>query len=411
MGCSDMAFSSNLPARVISRLRSNGARDVAQRIARRTVRWIAGEFKTADLDFPLLPNDIADSTRLGVASAPAQRSEGPLHIAWLCVPPSPGSGGHTTLFRMIEGLEKRGHRCTILLYNRHGSELQFDSGVIRSHWPELAAEICYAPSRITGFDACVASSWETAHVLAARGDSEYPKFYFIQDYEPFFYPHGSLYALAEDTYRFGFRHLAVGQMVQEILGRETGTSATVVPFGCDTDVYKLENRGPRSGVAFFARPGVDRRGSILGKLALAEFHRRHPEQPITVYGDQILNWDVPHRYAGRLSPAQLNHLYNHSATGLAMSFTNVSLVPEEMLAAGMRPVVNESPLARMGLSNEHIIWAPATPGGLADALSRAIESPLEANEMARIATSVRAGWEPSSTPGRQGNRRNMFKGY
>lgn len=78
-----------------------------------------------------------------------------------------------------------------------------------------------------------------------------------------------------------------------------------------------------------------------------------------------------------------------------MSFTNVSLVPEEMLAAGMRPVVNESPLARMGLSNEHIIWAPATPGGLADALSRAIESPLEANEMARIAASVRAGWEPA----------------
>ena len=206
-----MTFSSSLPVRVISRLRSNGARDVAQRIARRTVRWIAGEFRTADLDFPLLLNDIADSTRLRLASAPAHRSEGPLHIAWLCVPPSPGSGGHTTLFRMIEGLEKRGHRCTILLYNRHGSELPFDSGVIRSHWPELAAEIRYAPSRITGFDACVASSWETAHVLAARGDSSYPKFYFIQDYEPFFYPHGSLYALAEDTYRFGFRHLAVGR--------------------------------------------------------------------------------------------------------------------------------------------------------------------------------------------------------
>lgn len=388
-----MQLSWKLLFRLFSRIRSNGIRDVSQRLARRLVRWIAANFRTADLDFPLLAHDVADSRRVpSTVPAPA-RAAGPLRVAWLCTPPAPGSGGHTTLFRMVEGLERRGHRCTILLYNRHGADLNYDAGVIRRHWPQLAAEITYIPDRIQGYDACVASSWETAHVLASRGDQGLHRFYFVQDYEPYFYPRGSLYALAEDTYRFGFRHIAVGHMVQELLQREIGADAAVAPFGCDTGIYKLENLGQRSGVAFFARPDVDRRGFMLAKLALTEFHRRHPEQPITVFGDRIVNWEVPHRYAGRLSPAELNLLYNQSAAGLAMSFTNVSLVPEEMLAAGMQPVVNDSLLARRGLANEFVLWAPATPAGLADALSGAVETPLEASQIALMAASVQPGWE------------------
>ena len=374
---------------------ANGPQDVTQRIARRLEQWTARNFRTADLDFPLLAEDIADSHRLAAGNIAPRRTKGRLNIAWLCTPPSPGSGGHTTFFRMVEGLEKQGHRCTILLYNRHGSDLGVYREIIRSNWPELSAVIRFVPARIEGYDACVASSWETAHVLAARDDSASVKFYFIQDYEPYFYPRGSLYALAEDTYRFGFRHIALGEMVHQILTREVGVDASIVPFGCDTGIYKLDNFCERSGVAFFARPHVDRRGFHLALLALAEFHHRQPDQTITIYGDRIPNWDVPHRYAGRLSPKQLNVLYNQSVAGLAMSFTNVSLVPEEMLAAGVRPVVNDSALARMGLVNEHISWAPATPGGLADALSLAVETPLSPAQRAKIAASVRAGWEPA----------------
>jgi O-antigen biosynthesis protein len=374
---------------------ANGPQDVTQRIARRLEQWTARNFRTADLDFPLLVVDIADSHRLAAANMAPRRTNGSLNIAWICTPPSPGSGGHTTFFRMVEGLEKQGHRCTILLYNRHGSNLGVYREIIHSNWPGLSAVIQFVPDRIEGYDACVASSWETAHVLASRGDSASFKFYFIQDYEPYFYPRGSLYALAEDTYRFGFRHIALGEMVHQILKHEAEVDASVVPFGCDTGVYKLNNSGERSGVVFFARPHVDRRGFHLALLALSEFHRRQPEQTITIYGDPVPNWNVPHRYVGRLSPKHLNVLYNQSVAGLAMSFTNVSLVPEEMLAAGVRPVVNDSGLARMGLANEHISWAPATPGGLADALSLAVETPLSPAQRAKVAASVRSGWEPA----------------
>lgn len=381
--------------RLGARLRTNGARDVARRLAKRTARTISTTFRTSELDFPLLYADIADSTVLQLPTPQSLPSEEPLRIAWLCTPPGPGSGGHTTLFRMVQELERRGHICTLLLYNRHGAELAHHTAVIREHWPWLRADIRYVPPEIEGYDVTVASSWETAHVLATRGTAAQHRFYFVQDFEPYFYPRGSLYALAEDTYRFGFRHIAVGHMVQHLINDETGAASVVAPFGCDTGVYRLENTGPRTGVVFFARPDVDRRGFLLAKLALEEFHARHPEQLITSYGDRPENWDVPHVHAGRLSPSDLNRLYNQSAAGLALSFTNVSLVPEEMLAAGMTPVVNDSPLARMGLSNSHVSWANPTPAGLAAALCSAVEEPPSAHRLAMIAASVRSGWEPA----------------
>src|SRR6478752_8014956 len=94
---------------VIMRVHSKGIKDVLQRVARRMAAWLARKFRTAELDFPLLVEDVADSSRLTLFPAPA-RTSGPLRIAWICTPPAPGSGGHTTLFRMVEGMERRGHR-------------------------------------------------------------------------------------------------------------------------------------------------------------------------------------------------------------------------------------------------------------------------------------------------------------
>ncbi|WP_259460349.1 rhamnosyltransferase WsaF family glycosyltransferase [Pseudarthrobacter phenanthrenivorans] len=354
-------------------------------------------FDTTALDFPLLPQDIADSTRLRLRPPAAQPRPGrALKVAWLCTPPGPGSGGHTTLFRMVKGMEDRGHECTLLLYDRHGSDISQAATVIRQHWPWIQAGVYPVPAVIDGFDVCVASSWETAHVLASRGASApMHRFYFVQDYEPFFYPRGSLYSLAEDSYRFGFKHIALGNMVAAALYENGGVASAPVPFGCDGETYALANLGSRKGVVFYARETVDRRGTLLGKLALAEFHERHPEQVIHVYGDPIPAWKVPHHHHGKLAPAQLNALYNDSLAGLALSFTNISLVAEEMLACGMSPVVNDHAFARQDLSAPGIRWARPTPGAIADALCEAVERPLTASQVQQVAAGARRNWTPA----------------
>lgn len=376
---------------LITRVQRNGFGDLSRRLVRRLYTHL----DAGSLDFPLLAEDIADSNRLVRGDgAPQATGNGPLTIGWVCTPPSPGSGGHTTLFRMIAGVAAAGHRSVLFLYDRHSGDHQRHADVITENWPWLQVEIRDATEGIFGVDACVASSWETAHVLASRTRQPVSSFYFIQDFEPYFYPRGSMQALAEDSYRFGFTNIALGEMVARELV-ERGIECVVAPFGCDTATYSRTDSRKRSGVVFYTKPSVDRRGYLLGKLALHEFHLRHPEQPIHVYGDSADSWSVPIVRHERLTPAGLNVLYNESVAGLAMSFTNISLVAEEMLAAGTIPIVNDSSYSRADLPNDNVEWALPTPGGIADALCRVVEDPQLAQRSAAASTSVRRGWGPA----------------
>ena len=49
-----------------------------------------------------------------------ERGDGPYTINWVTTPSTGGSGGHTTMFRIIEHLVANGHRCRIYLYDIGG---------------------------------------------------------------------------------------------------------------------------------------------------------------------------------------------------------------------------------------------------------------------------------------------------
>lgn len=371
-------------------LRNEGPRALAQRLA----RYAYNRLGAASLGEPLLDDDVAESTRLNLTLPELRppRPE-PLTIGWVIVPPSSGSGGHTTLFRMVEAIESAGHRCELFLYDRYGGDLRAHERVIRDWWPNIHAGVRDALDGITGVDACVASGWDTAHVLARRGTAPMRRLYFVQDYEPYFYAHGSTYSLAEDSYRFGFRTIALGEMVAELLRSEAGISPDVTEFGCDTSVYRLLPGRARSGVVLFARPEVPRRGYPLARMALQRFHELHPETEIHLYGSEVKGLPFPATQHGRLAPAELNELYNSTIAGLAMSFTNITLVAEEMLAAGTIPVVNDSAHSRADLVNEHVAWAPPTPHGIAVALSAIVTRSDGAAAALAASESVRKfGW-------------------
>jgi glycosyltransferase involved in cell wall biosynthesis len=221
-----------------------------------------------------------------------------------------------------------------------------------------------------------------------RAPTTASRFYFIQDFEPYFYPRGALYSFAEDTYRFGFTNIALGEMIASRLRTEVGIEPdAVVPFGCDDVQYRLlprdDSAAPRSGVVYYAKRSVDRRGYLLAKLALEEFHAEHPDQEIHVVGDRVTNWSVPVNNHGSLPPGDLNVLYNRTIASLSLSFTNISLVPEELMAAGNVPVMNDHEFARAVLDAPHAIWAKPTPQAIARALSYAVTAP-DIDERARL---------------------------
>ena len=115
------------------------------------------------------------------------------------------------MFRMVSALEAAGHECTMFLHDRYGGEIAEHEHTIRQSAGLLCqARVVDVRDGIAGVDACVATGWQTAHVIARRALEPMRRLYLVQDFEPFFYPRGAVYALAEDSYRFGFRSLAVG---------------------------------------------------------------------------------------------------------------------------------------------------------------------------------------------------------
>jgi hypothetical protein len=303
---------------------------------------------------------------------------------------------------MVRALEERGHECTLLLYDVHSDDVSHHEATIRASWPNLKARISSATRPLPHLDAIVASSWATAHVVASVSTGAAQRFYFIQDYEPYFYPHGYLYELAERTYHFGFHNLALGGMVAQELRTRAGVEpAAVVPFGCDVATYGLlqpsPGKGRRTGIVYYAKQNVDRRGYELARATLACFHKLRPDQKIHVYGDVVRGWPVPVTNHGSMAPAELNRLYNATLASLAMSFTNVSLVPGELLATGNIPVLNASPDALLDLDSPFAVWAEPTPEALARALVEVVDFPAPEERAVRAAATAPSGWESAQS--------------
>lgn len=376
----------------VQRMRDAGARGVAQRIARRAYQATGAASLDFGLDFGDIMLEAPDS--LPMPSRPLER-DCPARIGWVISAPAPGSGGHTTLFRMVRALENRGHRCALYVYDRHGVDTDRLRERIAAHWPWIHPEVRDARAGIRDVDAVIATSWESAHILVRYGIGPLRRLYFVQDYEPYFYGHGAECELAAMTYRLPVRLIVLGDMLDGILRRETGLTGEVVPFGCDVDAYRLRQKdGPRSGVVFYSRPDYPRRGYQLACAALLAFHRAFPREPIHVYGAPPRGLDLPHEFHGWLPVAELADLYRSTVAGLALSFTNITLVAEEMLAAGTIPVVNDLELARTVLPNAFVRWADPSPAALAGQLGAAVSVP-DRDAVARAAAESVTGrsWE------------------
>lgn len=378
------------------RIRNEGWAHTLRAVTRRVGEGVGARL---GWDEPTLHLNARDVFTGSAVPAVRGRAVERLRIGIVCYPPNAGSGGHTTLFRMVRALEERGHRCTLVFYEPSGGEVSRHEPVIRRAWPELEAGIASVEDGFASYDAVLASSWETAHVVATRNLNA-AAFYFIQDYEPFFYAHGYLYELAEATYSFGLQNIALGGMVSETLRRRVGIEAElVVPFGCDTGTYRrLETSDsapePRRGVVYYAKRTVDRRGYLLAKATLERFHALRPDQPIHVVGDAVHGWGIPVIQHGSVPPAELNRIYNATIAGLAMSFTNVSLVPGELLAAGTVPVLNRLSGPRLDLDSSDAIWAAGHPDALAAALTTAVDADdlTIAERARRLASRPRPSW-------------------
>jgi O-antigen biosynthesis protein len=321
-------------------------------------------------------------------------SEEPLVVNWVTTPPAAGSGGHTTMFRLIEHLERSGHLCRVYLYDVYGGDATYYGSLVREVFPRFAGEVNDVADGMADAHAVVATSWQTAYPVyndRCRGK----RFYLVQDFEPWFYPVGGHSVLADNTYRMGFHAITAGRFLAAKLKAEYGMAADAFDFGCDTEKYHLLEGGSiRDGIVFYARPEAPRRAFELGLMVLQLFAERHPDLTIHFYGNRIGKLPFPFINHGLLRPDELNRIYNRCLAGLSLSMTNVSLVPHEMLSAGCIPVVNEAEHNRTVLNNPFVRYAPPTPHELVGALDEVVAMKNFAALAASASASVSsASWD------------------
>jgi O-antigen biosynthesis protein len=359
-------------------LRTEGAGGIATRLRERAAAALAPDGSRrlpVDREDLLRAAEVAAGGWILPAPAPARPGE-PLTFAWVCVPPGPGAGGHTTMFRMVAALERAGHTCIVYLHDQHGWEIEQHRRTIRTWWPWVHAEVRDLAAGIEDAHAIVATGWFTTYPILAS-PAKGARCYLVQDFEPSFFPAGSEALLAEATYRFGFHGITAGRWLAQLLQRDYGMPAEHFDFGCDLDSYaldpSLDGERMRTGICYYCRPSTPRRAHELAVIALDLFSARHPEVDIHLYGEPAPALPFRSRHHGLLKPAELGALYNRCIAGLSLSATNVSLVPHEMLAAGCIPVVNDAEHNRVVLDNPHVAYAPATPFDLANALCELVE--------------------------------------
>jgi O-antigen biosynthesis protein len=311
-----------------------------------------------------------------------------LTLAWVLPPWRRGSGGHMTIFRLIQMMERRGHRCAIFVFDPSGNERAGGAELrarILEHFIPIEAQVFNGLDYWIGADVGIATQWWTAYPMRDLPGC-YEKVYLVQDFEPAFYPYSAEYIWAEETYRMGYRCVAYTPWMAEILRQDYGLESEWFECGTDLDTYTFADGGREPAtVAVYARQETARRGVELALAALALLKERRPEVRVVLFGSHSpAEAGFDHVDLGVVPPGRLAELYRTSTVGVVFSLTTHSLVAQEMMASGL-PVVElagDNVASALGASGEVVEQAEPDPVSVAAAIEALIDQPERARAMA-----------------------------
>lgn len=269
-----------------------------------------------------------------------------------------GSGGHLNIFRMVSNLEKLGFENRIIIvegshfYSGKEAKTVIEKNYLPEEYLPLKAEVTIGRSTMLPAEFTIATEWKTAYPVRDFQSTKH-KCYFVQDFEPYFFSPGSFYIFAENTYSFGFKGITAGSWISNKLMKEYKMQCCPLSFSYDKKLYYM-NDTERKRVFFYVRPGTTRRGFELGILALAELKKRIADAEIILGGASIENIEIPFDYIGmgNISITELPEIYNTVKVALVLSFTNLSLLPYELMACGCAVVINKGENNEWGINEK-----------------------------------------------------------
>ena len=338
-----------------------------------------------------------------------------LQIHWVIPNFTRGLGGHMTIFRAIDFLERCGHDCTIWVHSEIKGEKpsrlsSLHKRIIDQCFVKLKTDQVYMLGntnedleRVSG-DVVIATDRMSAYpVLGMRKFTK--RFYFVQDYEPLFFARGTSTVLTEQTYssNHGFACICASPWLKNMM-IEQGNPAISFPLAVDSNTYHHPrvNKRSKNTIAFYVRRSTPRRLYQLGLLALrALFDLGDSFEIITFGEDDLPDLGIPVKitHAGILNAESLSKLYQSCTAGLVLSGTNYSLVPNEMMACGLPVVDIDATHTRLSYTPNTAVLAQPNPEALAAALSQLLNDDAlrEQATTAGLLTTENLTWDQSNS--------------
>lgn len=299
-------------------------------------------------------------------------------------------GGLFTIFRFMEKLSQEGVTNRIIIYSNKAIDEPVVDVQIKDNFKNLKNyEIVTFDlkkqdvSELPSCDISFCTLWNSAYLLLKFNKTK-RKHYFIQDYEPLFYPAGSTSALVESTYRFGFKAIVntVG-LFNTLKDRHNLDGLYFTPSIDEKIYYPLKNKNNKKiRIFFYARPNRARNGFGLG----VETTKRLLKE----YGDEIeiiaagSDWDESEyglkgeiTNLGLLSSInEVAGLYRTCDIGFCFMLTrHPSYQPLEFMASGVATVTNTNETNKwLLIHNENCLTSEPSPAAMAAAIGELIDN-------------------------------------
>ena len=301
-------------------------------------------------------------------------------IAWIMPDLLEGSGGHRTIIENANYLVKKGYQCD-LYFNEDCVTTSIEMiNKIKKLFGECLCQVYIGMRLRTKYDMIFATYSVLTPEIVKNSDCK-NKMYFIQDFEPWFDSMGDGYISKENTYKYGFRSITIGNWLSYKLCNEYSAKVSSFPFCANLKVYHPIKAKKENAICFIFQPDKPRRCVELGLKALKLVKAAKPNIKIYLYGSkQEYYVDFEHENLKIISIEKCNELYNKCKVGLCISSSNPSRIPFEMMASGL-PVVDvyrENNLYDM--PSDGVSLAYSTPESIATEIIRLLDNPKLAQE-------------------------------
>lgn len=300
-----------------------------------------------------------------------------MKLAWIISPPSKGSGGFRTICSKAAYMEQFGIGSTFFILP--GAEADRSAQRVAQEikdWFGYEVKVELAAAVPSTYEAVIATAWNTAEYASVQECRH--KLYFIQDYEPWFYPMGEAYLCAELSYRYGLRPITIGRWLSSKIGHYYDYPVPYCDFGADLSVYRLRDieREPFSVCAIYQQQ-KDRRLSGALEQAIELAAHVEPRLKFYLYGGAKGGFSsCPQVHElGVLSIEECACLYAKCSLGISLSASNPSRLPFEMMASGLPVIEIAGENNSCDYPTDTVLFAEPSAAGIASAILWAVREP------------------------------------